>query len=257
MNFALLTTVACIALSAGMLLIYLAGYRYGRHRLREFDEAAEGTGAITGAVFALLGLLIAFTFSGSFNRFELRRQILVQETNAIGTAYLRLDLLPADAQPPLRTAFRAYTESRAALYGLLGDPPAARREIARAQGLQQQIWGGVVAASSGPDYNAARMLLLPAVNEMIDITTTRSIAILTHTPPLIYATLFALALACAGLAGYGSSASDKLSYVHMLGFVVATTFTLYVTLNIEFPRHGLVSLDRVNQALVELAESMR
>jgi len=75
--------------------------------MKEDPEGARaGAGAVEGSVFGLLGLLIAFTFSGAAFRFDARRQLAVEETNAIGTAYLRLDLLPADKQPALRDSFR-------------------------------------------------------------------------------------------------------------------------------------------------------
>ena len=80
----------------GMLLFLEIGRRIAIRRMKEDAGAAgEGIGAVDGAVFALLGLLIAFTFSGASSRFDTRRQLIVEETNAIGTAYLRVDLLPA------------------------------------------------------------------------------------------------------------------------------------------------------------------
>jgi len=82
----------------GMILLLELGRRLGRLRQRKDEEAARaGLGAVEGAVFALLGLLIAFTFSGAALRFDARRQLIVQEANAIGTAWLRLSLLPAKA----------------------------------------------------------------------------------------------------------------------------------------------------------------
>ena len=79
------------------------------------------TRRVSGATHSLmvtfitsLGLLIAFTFSGATSRFEARRHLLTEEANAIGTAYLRLDLLPATAQPELRRMMRAYVDARMA-----------------------------------------------------------------------------------------------------------------------------------------------
>src|SRR5262245_57741494 len=87
----------------GMLLLVEVGRRIGLRRIAvDINGAREGLGVVDGAVFGLLGLLVAFTFSGAAARFDLRRDLIVQETNAIGTAYLRLDLLPPAAQPPLR-----------------------------------------------------------------------------------------------------------------------------------------------------------
>ena len=76
-----------------------------------------------GAVFALLGLLVAFAFSGAATRFDTRRQLIVEETNAVGTAYVRLDLLPAEVQPTLRARVRQYLATR------LEGPGVAKAEI--------------------------------------------------------------------------------------------------------------------------------
>src|SRR5512143_443438 len=94
-------------LFVGMILLLELGRRLGRRRQGKHEEGARaGLGAVEGAVFALLGLLIAFTFSGAASRFDARRELIVREANAIGTAWLRLSLLPADAQPGLRVLFR-------------------------------------------------------------------------------------------------------------------------------------------------------
>jgi hypothetical protein len=101
----------------GMLLFMEIGRRVAVRRMREDTGAAgEGVGTVDGAVFAQLGLLIAFTFSGASSRFDTRRQLIVEETNDIGTAYLRLDLLPADLQPALRESFRRYLDARIEVY---------------------------------------------------------------------------------------------------------------------------------------------
>src|SRR6185436_17454554 len=98
------------------------GRRVGARRLALDPEGAKAsTWAIDGAVFGLLGLLIAFTFSGAAARFDTRRQMIVEEANAIGTAWLRLDLLPAGVQPALRDKFRQYLDARLAVFRMIPD----------------------------------------------------------------------------------------------------------------------------------------
>jgi len=107
----------------GMILLLEVGRRLGRRRQGRDEEGARaGLGAVEGAVFALLGLLIAFTFSGAAARFDTRRQMIVEEANAIGTAWLRLDLLPPAAQPELRDLVRRYLDARLAIYEKIPDP---------------------------------------------------------------------------------------------------------------------------------------
>ena len=110
MHIILYAVLLSLGLFIGMLLLLEIGRRIGIRRMRKDAEGAQaGVGAIEGAVF---GLLIAFTFSEAASRFDMRRQLIVEETNDIGTAYLRLDLLPTDAQPALRENFRHYVDAR-------------------------------------------------------------------------------------------------------------------------------------------------
>src|SRR5262245_28653295 len=111
----------------GMLLFLEIGRRIAlRRRKQDAGTGGEGIGAVDGAVFGLLGLLLAFTFSGASSRFDTRRQLIVEETNNIGTAYLRLDLVPTALQPPLRDSFRRYLDARIDVYRKLPDIAAAK-----------------------------------------------------------------------------------------------------------------------------------
>src|SRR6266567_2591681 len=94
-----------IALFVGMLLCLEAGYRIGGYAKRRTESSHEGTGTIEAAVFALLGLLLGFTFANGISHLDQRRELIVREANAVGTAYLRLDL-PANQQAEMRRLFR-------------------------------------------------------------------------------------------------------------------------------------------------------
>ncbi len=256
---ALVASSLALGLMLGMLVLLEIGRRIGNRRLANDPEGARaGTGTVEGAVFALLGLLIAFTFSGAASRFDARRDLIVQETNAIGTAYLRLDLLPAGAQPALRDLFRRYVDSRLETYRKMPDLRAVKLEFDRSIALQGEIWTQAVAAGrlEGAPPPAA-MLLLPALNDMIDITTTRTMAVRMHPPLVIFAMLFGLGLVSALLAGYGMAGGKSRNWLHMIGFAAVMAVAVYVILDIEFPRLGLIRVDAFDQALVELRASMK
>lgn len=242
----------------GMLLFLEIGRRIGLRRLQDDSStAAEGIGAVDGAVFAVLGLLIAFTFSGASARFDSRRQLIVEETNDIGTAYLRLDLLPAGARSALRESFRSYLDARIETYARFPDIAAVRDSLAKVNDLQRQIWRQAVEAIQAEGaLPAAPMLLLPALNAMIDITTTRTMATQMHPPRVVFVMLFGLALAASLLAGYGMTGSKLRSRFHMLGFALVMAFAVFVILDIEYPRLGLIRVDAFDQALVDLREGM-
>jgi hypothetical protein len=259
MEHEIVALLLVIGLFFGMLVLLEIGRRIGIRRLAEDPEGAEaGVGTVEGAVFALLGLLIAFTFSGAASRFDTRRQLIIEETNDIGTAYLRLDLLSAEAQPGLREKFRQYVDTRLEVYRKLPDIAAAKEELAKANRLQVEIWRQSVAASRVQGASAAApMLLLPALNAMIDITTTRTMAGQMHPPMIIFALLFGLALASSLLVGYGMASSKARNWLHMLGLAFVMAVSVYVILDIEYPRLGFIRVDDFDQALVDLRESMK
>ena len=259
MNYVLFALMFTLGLLLSMLLLLEVGRRIGlRRRAKAADGAVAGSGAVEGAIFALLGLLVAFTFSGAAARFDTRRQLIVEETNTIGTAYLRLDLLPAEVQPTLRERFRQYLATRLEVYRKLPDMAAAREALARSGHMQGEIWTQAVAGSRLQDAHPdAAKLLLPALNAMIDITTTRTMAARMHPPIIIFAMLCGLALASALLAGYGMAGSTARSWLHMVGFALVIAAVVYVILDLEYPRLGLIQVQAFDQALVELLESMK
>jgi hypothetical protein len=216
-----------------------------------------GFGIVDAAVFGLLGLLVAFTFSGAASRFDARRQLIVQEVNAIGTAYLRLALLPSQAQAELRHDFRQYVEARVAIYRKLPNPEGARIELVRAKTLQDTIWDKCVRASRGAETPHAALLLLPAVNEMIDITTTRTMALQTQSPLIVLGLLSAVALAGALLVGHAIADTAAHSWLHVLIFAAVLTATIYVIVDLEYPRAGLIRIQAAEQLLADLLHSMK
>jgi hypothetical protein len=259
MSYTAFTSLLTLVLFVGMVLLLEMGRRIGVRRIARDPEGAQaGTGAVDGAVFALLGLLIAFTFSGAATRFDERRNLIVQETNDIGTAYLRLDLLPPSAQPALRDLFRRYLDTRLEVYRKLPDIEAAKVELARSNQLQGEIWTQAVAAGRMSEaLPAANMLLLPALNQMIDITTTRTMAAQIHPPMVIFVLLFGLALIAALLAGYGMAGCKSRSWIHMIGFAATMALAVNVIIDIEYPRLGLIRVDAFDQALIDLRASMK
>jgi hypothetical protein len=244
-------------LFVGMLITFEIGRRIGVARLKRDPEGlTKGAGAAEGAVFALLGLLLAFTFSGAASRFEARRFYIDSEANAIGTAYLRLDLLAEESQPPLRELFRRYTDNRTTVYHG-SDLEAMKGKLVEGAALQTEIWKQAVAACRLPGAaSQATMLLLPALNEMIDITATRVTVTNNHPPGIIYLLLVTMSLIGAMLVGYGTSANKDRSLLHQGTFALVTSLAIYVIVDLEYPRLGLIRIDAADQALVDVRASM-
>src|SRR6476620_2284721 len=258
MNPVFFGAVFALLLATGIVVLLEVGRRIGARRLaQEGEAAAKGFGAIEGAVFALLGLILAFSFSGALTRFDARRHLVVAEANNIGTAFLRIDLLPVDAQAPMRDLFRRYLDSRIETYRKLPDMEAVKAELARSVKLQSEIWSLAVSSSQKLPTPQAMMLLLPALNAMIDITTTRTEAARLHSPPIIWVMLGALTFACALFAGYDMASRKHLNLLHSAAFAVVLAVTVYVIIDLEYPRIGLIQMSDSDQVLVDLRESMK
>ena len=258
MPHALTTTLLALGLFLSILAALEVGRRIGCSRRRRFpDGELKGSGAAEGAVFGLLGLLIAFTFSGAASRFDDRRQLITQEANAIGTAWLRVDLLPAPVAHTVRDFMRSYLDARLETFRQIANPEALAAQSERASRLQQQIWAAAVtgSAASGAAPDAAK-LLLPALNEMIDITTTRLVATRTHPPLAIFLMLGVLSLIGGLLIGYELAAKPQRDWLQMLIFPLVMAVSLFVILDLEYPRRGLIRIDAADQVLVELRQSM-
>jgi hypothetical protein len=258
MSYAAHISLFSVSLFLGMLLFLEFGRRIGIRQMAKDPEGARtGLGAVDGAVFALLGLLIAFTFSGAASRLDTRRQLIAEEANAIGTAFLRLDLLSDRHRDVLREDFRRYVGARVEAYRKLPDVEAARHEYGKAAQIQGEIWKRAVLACREEGSQPVTMLLLPALNQMIDITSTRLMATRMHPPYVIFAMLTVLALVSALVAGYSMSARKARSWLHVIGYAAITAVTMYVILDLEYPRLGILRLDAADTMMAELLQSMR
>ncbi len=221
------------------------------------EGARAGIGTVEGALLALLGLLIAFSFSGAAARFDARRQQIVDEANDIGSAYMLVDLLPPEAQPPLRDKFRLYVDSRLEAYRRMPDLAAAKVEFERSKTLQNDIWTQAVMATHDTGYQPVAMLILPAISKMISISTQRTVALQMHPPTIIFVMLAGLMLVGALLAGYGMASRKSRNWMHTVAFVVILALTVYVIRDLEFPRlPGLVGLNEIDNIMVDLRKSM-
>jgi len=251
-----------LMLAVGLFISMLLAIEFGRRlgvKNQQDGQKSDNTaaGLIDGAIFGLMGLLIAFTFSGAASRLDHRRDLVINEANAIGTAYLRLNLLPADSQPPLRDLFKQYLDARLGIFQKLPDMAAAEASLLRANQLQSQIWPMTVEACQASGSVPATTLLLAALNEMFDMATLRTATSrVMHPPTVIFAMLFVLTLLSSFLAGYSMGNNPDSNRFHVFGFAAIIAVTVYVILDIEYPRAGLIRVDAVDQVLIDLRNSM-
>ncbi len=224
----------------GLLVAMEVGFQCGRRVSRGIDPAAGGQiGAIQGAIIGLLGLLLAFSFAAAGSRFLERQDLIVKEANAIGTASLRADLLDEPHRSGLRRALKRYTEHRieaaSRLRAGLSDSDAAM--VAR---FHQEIWA---AASAGVAAKPATMLgVLPPVNDVIDLHTSRVFAGKKHLPMLVLGLLIACSVLSIGTIGFGCGTAGRRRISLTLPLTFLIWASLWITIDLDHPRAGLLRL---------------
>lgn len=248
---------AAVALFLGMLGCLELGRRAGARQVPEAAERARaGLGVMEGSIFALFGLLLAFTFSGAASRFDRRRELIVDEATQLSTAYARLDLLSPDDQPAARDLMRRYLDARLEVYARFAAGELDVSEgLARIRDLQGELWARAVTASEargGP----VPILLLPALNSAFDTAAARLAATRFHPPLVIYGLLFALGLVTAFLAGWNLAGVSGVTRFHRVAFALAVSLVIYVSMDLELPRLAFVRVDAADRLLRGVREDM-
>ena len=257
-RFTLITIGICIGLFVMVLLLLELGRKLGKRKLEKFGKEAEsGVGVVDATVYGLLSLLIGFTFAGALSRFDHRRQLVAEEINAIGTAYLRVDLLPPAVQVPVREAFRAYMDALVSGYQNPEASGAVLREGRALKHAQDVLWARAVAACLGPGGEQARILLLPSLNQSFDAVQMEYLNRRIHPPVIIYVMLGMAALAAAVFGGMGLAGGTTRNWSHIVGFAATIAIAVWVIVELEYPRIGLIRVTGFDETLMELRESMR
>ena len=252
----MLAPLVWLVLLGGMLLSMEAGKRVRARHLRAAQPDSTGFAAVHGAVFALMGLVMAFTFSGAASRFDHRRDLIVEEANDIGTAYLRIALLPEAARGPLRDKFREYLDSRLETYRAGTDVVRVSQLLHQTAQLQSQIWKLALEAIDHASSPPVAALIVPSLNDMFDIVTTRTAATQMHPPAAVWLMLGGLTLVCSFLVGYDLGGAQR-NWLHLLTFALLFSLTLYVIIDMEYPRVGLIRVTAMDRVLQDVRDSMR
>jgi hypothetical protein len=228
-------------LLAAMVVGLEAGYRSGR-RAAKAEPAGAGSqvGAIQAAVLGLLGLLLAFSFAAAGSRFLERQDLIALEANAIGTAWLRAELLGEPHRSELRAALEAYTAHRIAIsshmrYGW------EQEQAAEVERLHGRMWR---AASAGvARQTELAVAMLTPVNEVLDLHSLRIAATRKHLPLLVVWLLVVSSVLAVAVIGYGCGMDGRHRWNLTLSLAILIVGALWVTIDLDHPRRGLLQLN--------------
>jgi hypothetical protein len=247
------TYVIAIAIFALVMLSYWAGHRSRMRAIANDPEHAKADlKTINGMLVGLLGLLLAFTFSMSNSRYDDRRHLIVVEANIIGTTILRTDMYPDSIRTLLRSALKGYVDKRIAFYQAGMDLEKAMSEFRAGQALSAEVWRIATEYAKTNENTTRTAQLIPSINEMIDITSTRLAAGEGTIPDSIMCFLYVLCVCTSFMLGYDQS--TKVDWIMVTGFAVALSATVFSIVDLDRPRSGLINMDRPNHVMVELRE---
>lgn len=243
-----------ITLLGTMLLGAEVGYRIGRKGSAAHDEKARTQIMnIQAATLGLLALLLGFTFSMALSRFEYRKQMVVLESNAIGTALLRSQFLRSGDDQEVERLFRRYVEVRLESV-LRTDQGSSERadldlEIRRSQGRLWQI--AKVSAEAEP-ASLPLGLFAQAMNEVIDIKTRRDIAVANHVPESVLVFLFVFSILAAVVMGYGNGLAGGRIRSLTAAYCVIVGLVIMLIIDLDHPQRGLTRTSQ--QSMLQLRE---
>src|SRR4029450_12805321 len=258
MIFFLFAALIAAAFFVSSLLLLNYGRQLGlRYQKQEAGNMA-GLTNVEGAVFGLIGLLLAFTISGALQRFDDRRQLVIQEANAASTAHDRLALFEGDVGATLHNKLKDYVQARIDLYRMPHDYSLLKRTEFFSQeqednilSFKNRLWNAAVGACPQSSFRPACAQALPAVANLFEVARLRLGAAEKHPPQVIYVMLFGLGLGGSLLAGFGMAAAKSRSWIHMLIFAGTLTVTLYTLTDMEYPRLGLIRIENFDHFLVD------
>lgn len=232
-----------------LLLAREAGH-LARQRIhpRRGDKDDDDTFAMT-SVLSLFALLIGFSFSIALHKYDTRRELVVNEANALGTTWLRTDLLDSPHREAVQAVLRRYIAQRID-YAASRDSDAEVAAFARSAQLQNELWAAVMAAVAPFRDTPRASLLVTTTNESIDLAATRQAERQAHIPGRVLRMLFLFALISAAMVGYERGVQRRAT---TLLFVL---ITLAVTLVLDLDRPGTGLLTVPQQPMLDLQQSL-
>lgn len=240
-----------------LLLVIEAGYRIGNAANGAVDAAAASQiNSIQGSILGILALILAFTFSLALQRYSSRSEAIVNESNAIGTAYLRVQLLPKSVRDEVQQLMVDYLDRRVQACSVtLADDDERKLLVAAAGDTAAAVWRLVMQAAAEDPNPVTTGLFIQAFNSMLDALGLRDAELERHVPEPVLMLLYLTFVLTGAIVGYASGvAGHRVSFATyiMVGLIVVLVFTI---VDLDRPRRGLIQVD--HRSLIDLQRQVR
>jgi hypothetical protein len=235
-----------------VILAIEVGYRVGQYRRRRSDQEKDApVGAIVAATLGLLAFMLAFTFGLAATRFDARRMVVLEESNAIGTANLRAGLLPEPHRSQIHKLFREYVDVRLAAV----QPGVTEEAIARSTELHRSLWSQASDVATLDNRSILTGLFVQSLNEVIDLHAKRvMLGLRNRIPSLVWLVLYFMAFVSMAALGYQEGLSGSRRSLAVLALALTFSSVMLLIADLDRPQEGLL---RVSQrAMIDLRESL-
>lgn len=253
---ALLPSEWVLFLIAAAVLISLAelGFRLGLRLYAAHDESRRSQiSGLQGALLGLLGLLIGFTFAMAVARYESRRGLVLKEANAIGTTFLRADLLPEAHRAPVQNLLRRYVDLRLRYQPLASDPAKLAEGLRESATLQSELWRhATVAAEESPTPIVATFI--NALNDTIDTEAERLAASRNRIPAAVWLLLLIVASLGCLLSSYAAGAHGTRTAFSSVVLPLLIAIVMTLIFDLANPRKGIIGVSQ--EPLIDLQQSI-
>jgi len=229
--------------------------KYVRKSWLQKHPETKMTGRVSAAALGILSLLMAFTFSVAMSKFETQRRLIAQEAAYINTAILRCDLYPDSVRNLLRADFKEYIEVRIAYYDELNNDIAIQK-LKNGGVISKKIWDKVALLMQDSQNAVRSAQMIPALNNVIDISITRDGEKISKVPMLVLWVLLIFMLIDGFVVGIEVFDKNK-PLVVMIANAIVMSLTLNLIIELHQPRTGLINLDGVEQKIVDLRELVK
>ncbi|TXH52231.1 MAG: DUF4239 domain-containing protein [Burkholderiaceae bacterium] len=235
-------------LLCSMVLAIVLGHRVGRRTASAPDAPArDHVNAIQSSLLGVLALLLGFTFSLALQRFDSRSEALVDEANAIGTAYLRARLLQGDADAQARALLQRYVDLRVRSAAISLEHDAPRHEVlAQTNAVLDALWGLTERAVEADPNPVRTGLFVQSLNDMIDAYGRRDAALGRHVPEVIWLLLYATFVLTSAVVGYASGSAGHRPAFATYILVVLIVVLAFLVVDLDRPRRGLIRVDQAS-----------
>ena len=246
----------------GALLFFIAlllalelGFRVGLARRDTWKDADSGGGAIVQtSMFALLGLILAFTYAASVSRLDARKQAVLLESNALGTAFQRADLVAEPGRTELKTTLLDYARTRAFAPGALKRSEERRAAVLRTIKQQRRIWTAAKQVVKQDNPEPMEAALVVAINAVYDAHTVRFAAVIDALPRIVMWMLLFVAASSLSVAGFNAGIQGRMSRWRMTALTLVVTGLMTAIIDFDRPLDGMVIVDQqmLNSVIAEM-----